>query len=46
MVFPYASAGAALLSNGQALYVGGTKVRYCGQYACDEPVADAELFTP
>ncbi len=46
MVFPYASAGAALLPNGQALYVGGTKVKYCGQYSCDEPIADAELFSP
>jgi hypothetical protein len=45
MVFPYASAGAALLSNGQVLYVGGSKVKYCGQYSCDEPIADAELYT-
>jgi NAD(P)H-hydrate repair Nnr-like enzyme with NAD(P)H-hydrate dehydratase domain len=46
MVFPYASAAAALLPNGQVLYAGGGKVKYCGQYSCDEPVADAELYTP
>src|SRR4029450_13775782 len=46
MVFPYASAAAALLPNGQVLYAGGGKVRYCGQYSCEEPVADAELYTP
>ena len=46
MVLPYASDGAALLPNGQVLYVGGTKVKYSGQYACDEPIADAELYTP
>ena len=46
MVYRYASAGAALLPNGQVLYVGGSKVKYCGQYSCDEPVADAELYTP
>jgi hypothetical protein len=45
-VFPYASAAAALLPNGQVLFAGGRRVVYCGQYACDEPVADAELFTP
>ncbi|MGH2792815.1 MAG: Kelch repeat-containing protein [Actinomycetota bacterium] len=46
MVFPYASAAAALLTNGRALYAGGAKVKFCGQYSCDEPVADAELYTP
>jgi hypothetical protein len=46
MVYPYASAGAALLPNGQVLYAGGGKVKYCGQYSCSEPVADAELYTP
>jgi hypothetical protein len=46
MVYPYASAAAALLPNGQVLYAGGGKVKYCGQYSCDEPVADAELYTP
>ena len=46
MVFPYASAGAALLPNGQVLYAGGRKVKYCGLYSCDEPIADAELYTP
>ena len=46
MVFPYASGAAARLPNGQVLYVGGTKVKYCGQYSCDEPIADAELYTP
>ena len=46
MVYPYASAGAALLPNGQVLYAGGRKVKYCGQYSCDEPLADAELYTP
>jgi hypothetical protein len=46
MVFPYASAAAALLPNGQVLYAGGGKVKYCGQYSCSEPVADAELYTP
>jgi hypothetical protein len=30
MVFPYASAAAALLPNGQVLYAGGGKVKYCG----------------
>jgi hypothetical protein len=46
MVYPYASGAAALLPNGQVLYAGGGKVKYCGQYSCDEPVADAELYTP
>jgi hypothetical protein len=46
MVYPYASAGAAVLPNGQVLYAGGRKVEYCGQYTCDEPLADAELYTP
>jgi Galactose oxidase, central domain/Kelch motif len=46
MVYPYASAAAALLPNGQVLYAGGGKVKYCGQYSCSEPVADAELYTP
>jgi hypothetical protein len=46
MVYPYASAAAALLPSGQVLYAGGGKVRYCGQYSCSEPVADAELYTP
>jgi N-acetylneuraminic acid mutarotase len=46
MVFPYAAAAAALLPNGQVLYVGGGKVKYCGQYSCSEPIADAELYTP
>jgi WD40 repeat protein len=46
MVFPYASAAAALLPNGQVLYAGGGKVKYCGQYSCSEPIADAELYTP
>jgi hypothetical protein len=46
MVYPYASAGAALLPNGQVLFAGGDKVKYCGQYACTEPIADAELYTP
>jgi len=46
MVYPYASGAAALLPNGQVLYVGGTGVKYCGLYSCDEPIADAELYTP
>jgi N-acetylneuraminic acid mutarotase len=46
MVFPYASAAAAVLPNGQVLYAGGGKVKYCGQYSCSEPIADAELYTP
>jgi N-acetylneuraminic acid mutarotase len=46
MVFPYASAGGAILPNGQVLYVGGRKVKFCGPFACDEPIADAELYTP
>jgi hypothetical protein len=46
MVYPYASAGAGVLPNGQVLYAGGGKVKYCGQYSCSEPVADAELYTP
>jgi hypothetical protein len=46
MVFPYASAAAALLPSGQVLYAGGGKVKYCGQYSCSEPIADAELYTP
>jgi Galactose oxidase, central domain/Kelch motif len=46
MVYPYASEAAALLPNGQVLYAGGGKVKYCGQYSCSEPVADAELYTP
>jgi hypothetical protein len=46
MVYPYASAAAAVLPNGQVLYAGGGKVKYCGQYSCDEPVADAEVYTP
>jgi hypothetical protein len=33
MVYP--SAAAALLPNGQVLYAGGRKVKYCGQYYCD-----------
>ena len=33
-------------ANGQVLYVGGSKVKYCGQYSCDEPIADAELYSP
>jgi hypothetical protein len=45
-VFPYASAAAALLPSGQVLYASGSKVKYCGQYSCDEPVADAELYAP
>jgi hypothetical protein len=43
---PYASAAAAVLPNGQVLYVGGGKRKYCGQYNCEEPNADAELYTP
>jgi hypothetical protein len=46
MVYPYASAAAALLPNGQVLYAGGSKVKYCGEYSCTEPVADAALYTP
>jgi len=46
LVYPYASAAAALLPNGQVLYAGGRRVKYCGQYYCDEPLADAELYTP
>ncbi|HSK16908.1 MAG TPA: hypothetical protein VK915_12170, partial [Gaiellaceae bacterium] len=46
MVYPYASAAAALLPSGQVLYAGGRRVTYCGQYSCDEPLADAELYTP
>ena len=46
MVFPYAAGAATLLGDGRALYVGGSKVKYCGQYSCTEPIADAELFTP
>ena len=45
-VFPYASAASALLPNGQVLYAGGEKVKYCGSYSCTEPIADAELYTP
>jgi hypothetical protein len=46
MVYPYADDVAALLPNGQVLFAGGRRVVYCGQYACDEAVADAELYTP
>ena len=46
MVFPYASGAGALLPNGQVLYAGGRRVKYCGQYSCDEPLAEAELYTP
>jgi hypothetical protein len=46
MVFPYASDVAALLPSGQVLFAGGRRVVYCGQYSCDEPIADAELYTP
>jgi len=46
MVYPYASAAAALLPSGQVLYAGGRRVKYCGQYSCDEPLADAALYTP
>jgi hypothetical protein len=46
MVYAYASAAAGLLPNGQVLYAGGRRVKYCGQYSGDEPVADAELYTP
>jgi hypothetical protein len=46
MVYPYASAAAAVLPKGQVLYAGGGKVKYCGQYSCDEPIADAALYTP
>jgi hypothetical protein len=41
----YASA-AAMLPNGQVLYVGGRRDSYCGPYACSEDTARAELFTP
>jgi uncharacterized repeat protein (TIGR01451 family) len=41
----YASA-AALLPNGQVLYAGGRRDFYCGQYACSEDTAKAELYTP
>jgi hypothetical protein len=43
MVYPCASPAAAVLPNGQVLYGGGTRVKYCGQYSCDEPLAAAEL---
>ena len=46
MVYPYASAGAALLPSGQVLYMGGRRVKYCGQYSCDEPLPDAALYAP
>jgi hypothetical protein len=46
MVYPYASAAAALLPNGQVLYAAGRQIRYCGLYVCDDPLADAELYTP
>jgi hypothetical protein len=46
MVFPYAAGAATVLVDGRALYVGGSKVKSCGQYSCTEPIADAELFTP
>jgi hypothetical protein len=46
MVYPYASAGAALLPNEQVLYAGGRQTKYCGPYSCDEPIPNAELFTP
>jgi hypothetical protein len=46
MVFPYASAAGALLPGGQVLYAGGRRVKYCGQYTCEEPLAAAELYTP
>jgi hypothetical protein len=46
MVYPYAAAAAALLPNGQILYAGGRQIRYCGQYVCDDPMADAALYTP
>jgi len=46
VIYPYASAAAALLPNGLVLYAGGRKVKYCGQYSCDEPIADAALYTP
>ena len=46
MVFPYASAAAALLPNGQVLYAGGERF-YCGVKNCFyEPSANAELYTP
>jgi hypothetical protein len=41
----YASA-AALLPDGQVLYVGGRRDAFCGQYQCSEDTADAELYTP
>ena len=41
----YASA-AALLPNGQVLYVGGRRGFYCGPHVCSEDTAHAELFSP
>jgi hypothetical protein len=41
----YASA-AALLPNGQVLYVGGRSDYYCGQYLCSQDTTHAELLTP
>jgi hypothetical protein len=35
-----------MLPNGQALYAGRGKVKYCGQYSCSEPIADAERYSP
>ena len=46
MVHPDASAAAALLPSGQVLYADGSPVKYCGQYSCTEPLADAALYTP
>jgi hypothetical protein len=40
----YASA-AAMLPNGQVLYVGGRRDFFCGSYVCSEDTARAELFT-
>jgi hypothetical protein len=42
MVYPYASAAAVRLPNGQVLYIGGRRVKYCGQDACDERLAGRE----
>jgi hypothetical protein len=45
MAFPYASAGAALLPDGRALFAGGTDSP-CQKFGGCQPLADAELYTP
>jgi hypothetical protein len=37
--------GPSAVPIGQVLFAGGRRVTYCGPYYCDEPFADAELYT-